>query len=160
MTDIKIKFDRNWANVGQRFTYEIPKGLEDEANAIVEQNAKIYQQSIISMIMEQSGSWTAKSESWSKRVGDHLFLGEKFDFAGNLEGEKAKRGLRAKAGEKRIFVGARYDVKHHSGFSMEQIAEILQSMPDGSRQLFGPAYERVEAQIMANFRKIGMILRG
>lgn len=150
---------RNWDYAGKMFEFELPKRLEESVDRAVEQAQNIYSNSILEVLESQPSSWTDKSESWATRSGNKdLFFGEQGDFFIAVTTNN-KRGIRAKKGDKRVFVGARHDVIHHSGFSMETLAEILQSTPDGSRDLFGRAYERVEDQINKVFRNVGLSLK-
>lgn len=148
---------RNWDYAGKLFQFTIPEGLEENINDVIEQVQDIYSQSILELLESQPGDWTPKTEDWAKRSGSKdLFYGEEGQFVISVT-ENNRRGLRAKKGDKKIFVGARHDVKHHSGYSMETLAEILQSVPDGSRNLFGRAYERVEDRINSTFKNINII---
>jgi hypothetical protein len=150
---------RNWDYAGRMFEFELPKRLEDSADQAVQQAQEIYSNSILEVLESQPGDWTEKSESWARRSGtSDLFFGEKGQFFVSVTNNN-KRGIRAKRGDKRVFVGARHDIIHHSGYSMETLAEILQSTPDGSRDLFYRAYERVEDQINSVFRNVGLSLR-
>jgi hypothetical protein len=151
---------RNWDYAGKMFEFAIPENLEESINDAVDQAQGVYTESILEVLSEQPSDWTPKSEGWAKRSGNKdLFYGEQGDFFVAVTSEKNKRGIRAKRGDKRIFVGARHDIGHHSGYSVETLAEILQSIPDGSRDLFGRAYERVEDRIHNIFRNVGIEIR-
>lgn len=151
---------RNWDFAGRMFEFELPKRLEEEADDAVNQAQEVYSDSILDVLEEQPGFWTPKSESWERQSGSSdLFFGKKGQFYVSVTGGKNRRGIRAKRGDKRVFVGARHDVMHHSGYSMETLAEILQSTPDGSRDLFYTAYERVEDEINHIFRQVGLNLK-
>lgn len=151
----------NWAQVGYLFTYQLPQELQEAVDEAIENVQEIYTNSIKELIDSQPGSWTPKSENWARRSGSrNLYIGEKGEFYSFItDKERNVRGLRAKQGDKRLFIGARHDIFHHSGYSMRQLAEILQSIPDGSRVLFTWAYERVEYQIKREFHNVGLKLR-
>lgn len=149
----------SWDFAGKMFMFTIPQQLEDSIDNAVEQAQQVYTESILEVLAEQPSDWTPKSDGWAKRSGNkELFFGEKGQFFEAIM-TRNKRGIRAKRGDKRIFVGARHDLIHHSGLTMETLAEILQSVPDGSRDLFGRAYERVEDRIHHIFRQVGIDLR-
>lgn len=148
----------NWDKAGKLFTVTVPRQLEHAVDEAFEEAQRIYMEEVLRLISEQPSSWTRKSNEWRNRSGSpRLFIGYTGEFVSKLSSEKnTRRGLRASRGDKRVFVGARHDVYHHtSGFSMKTIAEILQSIPDGSRSLFPLAYERAEGRIRKVFRDVG-----
>lgn len=151
----------NWNGVGHMFEFKIPLILEEQVNSAVEQVAQIYSHSIMEVFEEQPGGWTEKSESWTEASGSWaLFRGKQGQFIYSVTNpNKNRRGFRAKRGDKKVFVGARYDVVHHSGFTMATMAEILQATPDYSRDLFQTAYDRVEDRINQIFRQVGVELK-
>lgn len=152
---------RNWDAAGHLFEFKLPDQIDESVENAIDRAINVYSNSILSVILSQPGDWTPKSEGWARRSGStDLYFGEAGQFVMAVTSAGANsRGIRPKKGDKRVFVGARYDVGHHSGFSMEQIAGILQATPDGSRDLFGRAYERVEDQLNAIFRNVGLSLR-
>lgn len=158
---IKVTLSRNWNTVGRMFEFTIPEKLDNSIEQAIDEATNLYSNAILNIIAEQPGDWTPKSEGWTRRSGSSdLYYGKTGQFVVSVASAGANsRGIRAKRGDKKVFVGARYDVKHHSGFSMEQIAGILQATPDGSRDLFGRAYEKVEDQINAIFRRVGANLK-
>lgn len=158
---VKVTLSRNWNSVGKLFEFTLPKLLDDSIESAIDQATAVYSEAILDIIAEQPGDWTAKSENWANRSGStDLYYGKTGQFVMSVASPGANsRGVRAKRGDKKVFVGARYDVKHHSGFSMADIANILQATPDGSRDLFGRAYERVEDQIDNIFRNVGTRLK-
>jgi hypothetical protein len=150
---------RNWDYAGKMFEFELPKQLEDSVDGAVQKAQEVYSESILEILESQPSDWTDKSDSWAEASGNEdLYFGKKGQFFISVT-QNNKRGIRAKRGDKRVFVGARHDIIHHSGYSMETLAEILQDTPDGSRDLFGRAYERVEDEIESIFRKVGIELR-
>lgn len=148
---------KNWDTAG-KLLQTMPHKFDQRVDEVLMQNAELYRDSIAQLIEAGDSSWTPKGEDQRKRSGsDRLFIGSTGMFLSNIK----NRGIRrVKAGQdvRRIFVGARYDIKHQpSGMSMEQIAEILQNTPgSGDRDLFGPAWERVQNQVKANLSKIGV----
>lgn len=158
---IKVTLSRNWNDVGRLFEFTLPKRLDDSIESAIDQATAVYSEAILDIISEQPADWTAKSESWTNSSGSSdLYYGKTGQFVVSVASPGSNsRGIRAKRGDKKVFVGARYDVKHHSGFSMADLAGILQATPDGSRDLFGRAYERVEDQIDNIFRRVGMSLK-
>ena len=157
----KVTFTRNWNTVGHLFEFTIPDRLEEEIANAVDRAAEIYTESILDVVAEQPSDWTPKSADWTKRSGSSdLYYGKTGQFVVAVASAgKNTRGIRAKRGDKRVFVGARHDVKHHSGFSMEQLAGLLNATPDGSRDLFRRAFDRVESQIDMIFERIGTFLK-
>jgi hypothetical protein len=143
------------------FEFVVPELLDNSIERAIDKASEVYSESILDVIAEQPGDWTPKSEGWTQRSGSSdLFYGETGQFVMAVATPGAnQRGVRAKRGDKRIFVGARYDVMHHSGFSMADIAGILQSTPDGSRDLFGRAYERVEDELNNIYKSVGIELK-
>lgn len=143
------------------FEYTIPKILDASIERAIDEAKAVYSDAILDIIAEQPGDWAPKSEDWANRSGStDLYYGQKGQFVVAVASPQANsRGIRARQGDKRIFVGARHDVVHHSGFSMEKLAQLLQATPDGSRDLFGRAYERVEDQLHAIYRSVGIELK-
>lgn len=158
---IKVKLSRNWNQVGRMFEFTIPEQLDDSIENAIDQAKAVYSNAILDIVSEQPSDWTPKTEEWARRSGSKdLYYGEKGQFIMAVADDSSNsRGIRAKRGDKKVFVGARYDVRHHSGLTMEELAGILQATPDGSRDLFGRAYERVEDQINAIFRRVGINLK-
>lgn len=158
---IQVKFDRNWNRVGRLFEFELPEQIDNSIEQAIDEASQVYSDAILDILAEQPSDWTPKSEGWARRSGsEDLYYGETGSFVVAVASpEKNQRGIRAKRGDKRVFVGARHDIRHHSGYTMEQIAGILQSIPDGSRDLFGRAYERVEDRITQIFRNIHINLK-
>ena len=152
---------KNWDKAGKIFTVTVPENLDNQIQDAIDTTSKIYSEAILDILAEQPSDWTKKSEQWTERSGSSdLFYGQTGSFVMAVTNEGSNtRGVRAKFGDKRFFVGARYDQIHGpSGLSMEKIANILQATPDGSRDLFGRAYERVEDQINKVFSQIGTSL--
>lgn len=151
---------KNWDYSGKMFQFTIPDNLEEQVDNAVQEAQNLYSNSILEVLQEQPSDWTPKTKEWAKKSGStSLFYGEKGDFfVAITDSDTNKRGIRAKRGDKRVFVGARHDVVHHSGYTLETLAEILQSVPDGSRDLFGKAYERVEDRIHHIFGQVGINL--
>lgn len=143
------------------FEFTLPEMLDDSIENAIDKATEIYSESILDLVSEQPSGWTPKSEEWAKRSGSSdLYYGETGDFLMAVATAGANsRGFRPKRGDKKVFVGARYDVKHHSGFSVADLAGILQNTPDGSRELFERAYERVEDRIENVFRNVGVQLK-
>ena len=152
---------KNWNGVGRMFQFTVPQILDESIEKAIDEAREVYSNAILDIVADQPGDWTPKSESWANRSGStDLYYGLTGQFVVAVASPEANtRGVRAKQGDKRVFVGARYDVMHHSGFSMEQIANILQATPDGSRDLFGRAYDRVEDQLKAIYRRVGIELK-
>lgn len=158
---VKVTLSRNWDRVGKLFEFTLPEQLDESIERAIDEAKAVYSNAILDIVSEQPSDWTAKSEEWATRSGSSdLYYGQTGQFLTAVADDgRNSRGVRAKRGDKRIFVGARYDVRHRSGLSMEQLAGILQATPDGSRDLFGRAYERVEDQINAIFRNVGINLK-
>ena len=149
---------KNWDRAGKLFQFTVPEVLDRQVETAVQQASNLYSEAILDIIAEQPSDWTDKSESWRNQSGSSdLFYGKTGSFVMSVaDSASNSRGVRAKYGDRKVFVGARPDKVHSaSGFSMEQIANILQATPDGSRDLFGRAYERVEDQINKVFSEIG-----
>lgn len=151
---------RNWNGIGRLFEFTVPELLENSIDDAVAEAERVYSNSIREVLAEQPSDWTPKSHSWAAYSGStKLFFGKERDFAAAVSTPgKNSRGLRAKRGDRKVFVGARHDITHHSGYSVATLAEILQATPDGSRDLFERAYERVDYEIMAIFRRVGIDL--
>lgn len=151
---------RDWDAVGRLFLFEAPKILDANIEQAIDQAASVYTASILDVIESQPGP--PKTEEWAQRSGSSdLFYGEKGNFIVSVASDGAnQKGVRAKQGDKKVFVGARNDIKHHSGFSMADIAGILQNTPGGgSREVFHSAYERVEDELNSIFRSVGLELK-
>jgi len=151
----------NWAQVGYLFTYELPQELQEAVDEAIENVQEIYTNSVKELIDSQPSSWTPKSENWARRSGSrNLYIGEKGEFYSFMTDKKRNfRSIQTNHGDNRLFIGVRHDIFHYSGYSMRQLEEILQSIPDGNRVLFTWAYERVEYQIKREFYNVGLKLR-
>jgi hypothetical protein len=150
----------NWDSAGKMFNFTLPDLIDSTIEDAIDEAKQTYSNSIASIIGDQPGDWTPKSEDWARRSDKKLYFGQELQFISSvIDSDRNYRGIRAKRGDKKIFVGARHDIMHHSGYNMEQLAELLQATPDGSRDLFGRAYERVEDRIDSIFRSVGIKLK-
>jgi hypothetical protein len=148
---------KNWNTAGHLLEATAER-FNKRVDAVLMKNAKLYKEAILQLIEQGDPSWEPKSDRQEYESGtDKLFIGATGTFYSNLD-HKGIRRVRAGAGEKRIYVGARYDIRHDpSNMSMERIAEILQNTPyGGARDLFGPAWERVKGQVAANLAKMNV----
>lgn len=146
---------KNWNEAG-RLLETLPGRLDRRIDEVLMKNAELYRDSVLRLIQSGDSSWTPKGKDSAQRTGNRLFIGSTGTFYANLANRGIRR-VRAGAGQKRIYVGARYDIQHSpSGMNMEKLAKILQNTPgEGDRDLFGPAWERVQAQVRRNLSRIG-----
>jgi hypothetical protein len=146
---------KNWNRAGHLLE-GLPERFNKRVDDVLMKNAEIYKEAILMMIEQGNENWIPKSDHQSDRSGsEQLFIGSTGTFYSNLD-RRGIRRVRSAKGVKRIYVGARYDIKHEpSGLSMEKLADILQNLPGPyDRDLFGPAWEQVQDKIRANLTKL------
>lgn len=155
-----VRKTKNWDHMGRLLTVELPALIENGARHVMEENARIYQDEVVQMIESQDGDWEDLTEKWVERK---VRLGGEADiyrfqdhFLEYLKSSKARRYVKGKYAQSKMFVGARDDIQHDglskAPISMYGLAVVLEE--HYGRPLFDMAYERTRHEMARNWKHI------